>query len=116
LDRNLGAAVASAAMEGEITFVAQALARRSGLAGEVATDELLSGSERRVMTLLRVAGVRRELAARLLAGIGDLLGVSDPGRAIATFDGMSTDEVESARNWLASDVGYRAAVARLEQS
>jgi len=29
---------------------------------------------------------------------------------------MSTDEVESARNWLASDVGYRAAVARLEQS
>jgi len=108
--------VVSAAMEGEITFVAQALARRSGLAGEVATDELLSGSERRVMTLLRVAGVRRELAARLLAGIGDLLGVSDPGRAIATFDGMSTDEVESARNWLASDVGYRAAVARLEQS
>ena len=107
--------VVSAAMEGEITFVAQALARRSGLAGEVATDELLSGSERRVMTLLRVAGVRRELAARLLAGIGDLLGVSDPGRAIAAFDGMSTDEVESARNWLASDVGYRAAVARLEQ-
>ena len=108
--------VVSAAMEGEITFVAQALARRSGLAGEVATDELLSGSERRVMTLLRVAGVRRELAARLLAGIGDLLGVSDPGRAIATFDGMSTDEVESARDWLAADVGYRAAVARLEQS
>jgi len=108
--------VVSAAMEGEITFVAQALARRSGLAGEVATDELLSGSERRVMTLLRVAGVRRELAARLLAGIGDLLGVSDPGRAIATFDGMSTAEVESARDWLAADVGYRAAVARLEQS
>jgi len=108
--------VVSAAMEGEITFVAQALARRSGLAGEVATDELLSGSERRVMTLLRVAGVRRELAARLLAGIGDLLGVSDPGRAIAAFDGMSTTEVEGARDWLAADVGYRAAVARLEQS
>jgi len=108
--------VVSAAMEGEITFVAQALARRSGLAGEVATDELLSGSERRVMTLLRVAGVRRELAARLLAGIGDLLGISDPGRAITTFDGMSTDEVESARSWLAADVGYRAAVARLEQN
>jgi len=108
--------VVSAAMEGEITFVAQALARRSGLAGEVATDELLSGSERRVMTLLRVAGVRRELAARLLAGIGDLLGVSDPGRAIAAFDGMSTTEVEGARDWLAADVAYRAAVARLEQS
>jgi len=107
--------ILSAAMEGEITFVAQALARRSGLAGEVATDELLSGSERRVMTLLRVAGVRRELAARLLAGIGDLLGIADPGRAIATFDGMSTDEVDGARSWLAADAGYRAAVARLEQ-
>lgn len=108
--------VVSAAMEGEITFVAQALARRSGLAGEVATDELLSGSERRVMTLLRVAGVRRELAARLLAGIGDLLGMADPGRAITTFDGMTDEEVESARHWLAADIAYRSAVARLEQA
>ena len=106
--------VVSAAMEGEITFVAQALARRSGLAGEVATDELLAGSEQRVMTLLRVAGVRRELAARLLAGIGDLLGMADPARAIATFDGMTGEAVESARSWLAADAAYRAAVARLE--
>jgi hypothetical protein len=107
--------IVSAAMEGEITFVAQALARCSGLSGEVATDELLSASERRVMTLLRLAGVRRELAARLLAGIGDLLGLTDPGHAIETFDSMSQDEVEAARNWLATDLTYRIAVARLEQ-
>src|SRR5262249_49368461 len=81
--------IGSAAMEGEMTFVAQALARRCGLTGEVATDELLSSSERRVMTLFRIAGVRRELAARLLAGIGDLLGVGDPGSAISTFDAMT---------------------------
>ena len=106
--------VVSAAMEGEITFVAQALARRSGLTGEVATDELLSASERRVMTLLRIAGVRRELAARLLAGIGDLLGVADPGHAISTFDSMSDAEVDDARSWLGSDMAYRSAVVRLE--
>jgi hypothetical protein len=106
--------IVSAAMEGEMTFVAQALARRSGLRGDVATDELLSTSERRVMGLLRIAGVRRELAAGLLAGIGDLLGVSEPGRAIAVFDGLSEAEVEDARCWLGADIRYRFAVARLE--
>src|SRR4051794_17253034 len=108
--------IVSAAMEGEMTFVAQALARRCGLTGEVATDELLSASERRVMTLFRIAGVRRELAARLLAGIGDLLGVSDAGSAISAFDAMSETEVEDARAWLSADAAYRSAVARLEQS
>jgi hypothetical protein len=108
--------IVSAAMEGEMTFVAQALARRCGLAGEVATDELLSASERRVITLFRIAGVRRELAARLLAGIGDLLGVTDPGSAIATFDGLTEAEVEDARSWLAADAAYRSAVLRLGRS
>jgi len=108
--------IVSAAMEGEMTFVAQALARRSGLGGEVATDELLSASEQRVMTLLRIAGVRRDLAARLLAAIGDLLGIVDPGSAIATFDSMGEAEVEDARSWLGADAAYRSAVARLEQS
>lgn len=105
--------IMSAAMEGEITFVAQALARRSGLAGEVSTDELLSQSEHRVMILFRIADVRRELAARLLAGIGDLLGITDPGSAISTFDGLTEEEVENSRSWLSADPGYRAAVARL---
>src|SRR5262249_29841369 len=72
--------IVSAGREGEVTFVAQALARRSRLSGEVATDEFLSASHKRLMTLFRVAGVRRELAARLLAGIGDLLGIAEPGR------------------------------------
>ena len=67
------------------------------------------------MTLFRIADLRRELAARLLAGIGDLLGVTDPGSAIATFDGMSDAEVEDARGWLGADMAYRSAVVRLEQ-
>lgn len=107
--------IVSAAMEGEMTFVAQALARRAGLYGEIATDELLSASEPRLMTLLRVANVRRELAARLLAGIGDLLGLADPGSAISTFDDIAETDVEDARSWLAADHAYRTAVATLEQ-
>ena len=106
--------IVSAAMEGEMTFVAQALARRSGLRGEMATDELLSASEGRVMTLLRLAGVRREFGAGLLAGIGDLLGLTDPGGAIAAFDALSEAELEDARNWLGADPAYRFAVARLD--
>ena len=106
--------IVSAAMEGEMTFVAQALARRSGLRGELATDELLSASERRVMTLLRLAAVRRELGAGLLAGMGDLLGLTDPGGAIAAFDALTETELEDARNWLGADPRYRYAVATLE--
>ena len=66
--------------------------------------------------MFRIAGVRRELAARLLAGIGDLLGVTDPGSAIATFDGLTEAEVEDARSWLAADAAYRSAVLRLGRS
>src|SRR6185436_9301361 len=106
--------IVSAAMEGEMTFVAQALARRSGLRGEIATDELLSASEERVMTLLRLAGVRRELGAGLLAGIGDLLGLTDPGGAIAAFDALGDAELDDARSWLGADPAYRHAVGSLD--
>ena len=106
--------VIAAAMEGEMTFVAQALARRSGVRREVAMDELVSGVDRRVMALLRVAGVRRDLAAGLLAGIGDLLGIFDAGRAIAAFDAMSDAEIEAAVSWLTAEPAYRDAVAAVE--
>jgi hypothetical protein len=105
--------IASAAMEGEMIFVGQTLSRRSKIRGDVALDELLSGDEVRVMALMRIAGVRREVAASLLAGVGDLLGIGDPGRAIAAFDRMSEAQVEDARSWLGSEPGYRAAVTRL---
>ncbi len=105
--------IIAAAMEGEMTFVAQALARRSGVRREVAMDELVSGVDRRVMALLRVAGVRRDLAAGLLAGIGDLLGIVDAGRAIAAFDAMSDAEIEAAVSWLTAEPAYREAVAAL---
>ena len=106
--------IVGGAMEGEMTFVAQALVRRSGVRAHVVMDELLSGDERRVMATLRTAGVSRQVAASLLAGVGDLLGIPDPGRAIDAFDRLTQTEVENARTWLTTDPGYREAVTALE--
>jgi hypothetical protein len=101
------------AMEGEMTFVAQALCRRSGIRAEVAMDELLSGHDKRAMAVLRTAGVTRQVAASLLAGVGDLLGFDDPGEAIDAFDQLSDPEIEDARTWLTTDPSYQAGVSAL---
>lgn len=96
-----------------MTFVSQALSRRSGIRADVAMDELLSGSERRAMAVLRTAGVTRQVAASLLAGVGDLLGIADPGKAIDAFDRFSDAEIEDARIWLTTDPAYRNGVNAL---
>jgi hypothetical protein len=108
--------ISAAAIEGEMNFVGQALARRSGIAGEVALQELLSGDPKRIMALLRMARLPRETAAALLAGIGDLLGITDPGRAIAEFDRLSDSDVARALNWVSADALYQRAVAALGTS
>jgi hypothetical protein len=105
--------IVTAAMEGEMTFVAHALAARSEVRADVALDELLSGSERRAMAMLRTAGVSRTVAASLLAGVGDLIGIPDPGRAIDAFDRLTEEEIASARAWLTADPAYRRAVNAL---
>lgn len=105
--------VIAAAMEGEMIFVGQALSRRSGVRPGVAMDELLSGDAPRAMAMLRTAGLSRQVAAQLLAGVGDLLGFPDPGRAIDAFDRLTDAQVEDARTWLTTDPAYREAVAIL---
>jgi hypothetical protein len=105
--------IAGAAMEGEMNFVAQALARRCGIAGDVALGELLSGDSKRIMPLLRMGKLARETVAALLAGIGDLIGVTDPARAIGQFDQLSDADVASALNWISADPLYQHAVAVL---
>jgi hypothetical protein len=40
--------------------------------------------------------------------------VTDPGRAIQSFDNMGELEVEDARSWLSADSAYRSAVTWLE--
>ncbi|MFL6736926.1 MAG: DUF2336 domain-containing protein [Sphingomonas sp.] len=101
------------AQEGEVAFIAEVLARRAGIYGTVALDELLSGKPQQLMSLLRVAGFSRELGAGLLASLGDLLGIEDPGAAINIYDSMSADEVRAAASWIASPRAYRAALDAL---
>ncbi|MGE5563806.1 MAG: DUF2336 domain-containing protein [Bacillota bacterium] len=101
------------AQEGEVAFLSEALGRRAGIPGSVAFDELLSGSDRRSMALLRVGGFSRDLSAGLLASVGDLLGIADPGAAIGVFDRMSSDEVKAAAVWLAASPSYRQALEAL---
>jgi hypothetical protein len=105
--------IGAAGIEGEMNFIAHALARRSGISGDVALDELLSGDSNRAMALLRMGGVGRQTAAGLLAGIGDLLGIADPGQAIARFDAMSDADVAEALSWLTADPAYKQAAAIL---
>jgi len=105
--------IAAAGIEGEMNFVAHSLARRSGIAGDVALDELLSGASDRIMMLFRIGGLRRETAASLLAAIGDLIGIADPGRAITRFDGIDDAEVADSMSWLNADPAYQAAVGVL---
>ena len=107
--------IVAAAEDGEVVLVAQALARRAAIGGEEAFDLLLGGEGASLMLLLRMAGASRELAARLLAGPGDLLEIADAGRAIARFDAITTQEVDSAREWLRLDPFYRSALAALGQ-
>ena len=105
--------IGAAGIEGEMNFIAHALARRGGISGDAALNELLSGDSGSVMALLRMGSVRRETAAGLLAGIGDLLGIADPGQAIARFDAMSDAAIADALNWLRADPAYQRAVAAL---
>jgi hypothetical protein len=108
--------IVGAGLEGEMIFVANALARRAQVRGGIAFDELMSGDPRRAMAVLRMASMARQSAAGLLAGIGDLLGIDDPGRAISVFDRLGDAEVEDARSWLTTDPNYRGAVASIEEA
>lgn len=110
------ALILAAANEGEIAFVAEVLARRAGVPSSSALDEILSGNPRHIMAFLRAAAVSRDLAAGLLAAIGDLLGIDDAASAIDRFDGMAEAEVQAARSWLVTPPGYRFALERLGQT
>jgi hypothetical protein len=107
--------ILGAANEGEVAFIAEVLARRSRVSSNSALDELLSGKAEHVMALLRMAGMSRALSAGLLAGIGDLLGITDAGSAIGAFDRLSDEQVEAARSWLLTASAYRAALDRMGQ-
>ena len=105
--------ILAAANEGEVAFVADSIARRSELPAAIAADELLSAHPGRVIALFRMANLRRELVAGLLANIGDLLGLREPSHAMAAFDRMRDADVAAARARLAAAPAYRTALAAL---
>ena len=105
--------IGAAAEEGDIGFLAEALASRAAVPSDIAWNHLLEGGRGRFVLLLRMAAVSRDLAARLLAGLGDLVGISDPARAIAEFEQMEESRVDSARLWLTLPPSYRIAVDAL---
>lgn len=104
----------AAAEEGDVGLLSEALGQRAGIGGDAAWDHLIDGQHGRFVLLLRMAGVSRDLAARLLAGLGDLVGVQDPGGEIERFDSIDEAQASEARQWLALDARYRAAVLALD--
>lgn len=99
--------------EGEIGFLAEVLGRRVAIPAAIALDQLLSGNPEQVMALFRLADFSRELSAGLLANVGDLLGIADPGAAIGVFDAMTPEQIKAAASWLAAAPAYRAALEAL---
>lgn len=105
--------ILAAANEGEVAFIAEILGRQAGVTAETALGELLSGEAPAIIFMLRMAAVSRELCARLLGAIGDLLGIADAGSAIAAFDSISDDQAEAAQARLLTAPAYLTALDRL---
>lgn len=105
----------AAAEEGDIGFLASALAERAGIPAIAAWDHLVGGERGRLVLLLKMAGVSRNFAASLLALLGDLVGISDLGTEIGRFDSLEDDEARAAREWLQLDSAYRTASAVLDR-
>lgn len=110
LDESLLETVAE---EGDISFLAFALGERGGINGSGAWDYLADGDKGRLVLLLKLAGVSREFAARLLALMGDLVGIGDLGSEIARFDALDQARARSVREWLQLDPAYRSALRAL---
>ena len=105
--------IEAAAEEGDLAFVAVALAQRAEIPADAAWDHLLDGEQGGFVMLLSMAGVSRQLAALLLASLADLVGIVDPGAEIARFDEMDAAQARAEAQWLRLPQGYRAALDAL---
>lgn len=96
--------------EGEAGLASALLAHRAGIGPATGWCLLTEEGPEELMLLARMAGLDRSGAARLLAALGEPLGIADPVSAIAIFDSMSVDEVEEQRQWYRLPRAYRDAV------
>ena len=104
----------AAAHEGDVALLAHSIAHEARIPGGTAEAELLSSDPNSIVMLLRMARVSRQVAAGILAAIGDLLGVHDPADALKLFASLKDVEVEEAHVLVTSDPAYRSALALLE--
>lgn len=104
----------AACCEGEVGIAAATLAQRSAIPFAAALDEMLSGRGERIATLFRTADVARDTLVALVGAVGDLFGIDDSAEAIACFDSLTAEQIDSARIWLAAPKLYRAARNALE--
>ena len=108
--------IKAAAEEGDVSFVAEALAELAGVSGDDAWDRLVDGGEGRLMLLFRMGNISRTLAAGILGMLADLIGIEYPGTEIARFDAIGDAEAERARLSLQLDPAYHEALAALGTS
>ncbi len=104
--------IRSCADAGEVSVLAEALGRRSGIAFEAAWQHFLGGSAKLAL-LFRMASVPRALAGEIVAATPDVLG-GDPETTMHAFDELGDETVESARKWLRLDAAYRSAISSLD--
>ena len=104
----------AAANEGDVALLAHLLAHLAEMPGAVADAELLSGDPEAVIRLLRMAALKRPVAAGILAAIGDLVGVHDPADALRLLGSLNESDAAEAHVLVTSDPAYRSAVARME--
>lgn len=104
----------AASAEGEMGFIAQVLARRSGLKSKRVLDALLGGNADSIAALLRASGASRDFAAGLIAISGDMIGLDRPERLIECFDSLGSDAVADVISELSADGDYRQALAALD--
>ena len=105
-----------AAGEGEIALLAAMLARRAAVPEELAWAHLIAGGDGRLVLLARLAGLARPTAARLVAELGALTGVTDPATDMARFDRLGAEAIEDTRGEWRLPVSYRDARDRLSRS
>ena len=103
------ALVVDAAGEGEVVLLSAVLARRGGVPEATAWDYLIDGVDGRLVLLARLAGIARGTAARLVAELGALTGVSDPAAEMARFDALGEQAIEDQRGEWRLPPAYQAA-------
>jgi hypothetical protein len=123
MDRLVRALLASGALDdsllvaaidaADISFLAQALAVRANIPSAAAFNELMSSDPIPVMLLLRMANASTELAAHLVATLGDLIGLAADAQNLDRYTAATAEQQAAGRAWLQLDPSFQTALRHL---